>query len=135
MWNGNGSSEGGANIFVTTQHTDTEVAMQMWPLLLPLHFELADKWIKFAEVTLWQMLSVEDIVVCHTHTPVRFTHTQKQELKVVTKDVWDMILEFAYNVKPDLSDWEDDGAWYAPAGWFALRPFLLFPPYLIAAEL
>lgn len=36
---------------------------------------------------------------------------QKQPCKQVAKDLWDQLLEFATDIKPDLSNWSDDGAW------------------------
>jgi len=32
-------------------------------------------------------------------------------MKAVSRDVWDQCLEFSREIKPDLSNWEDDGAW------------------------
>jgi len=32
-------------------------------------------------------------------------------LKMVTKDLWDQFYEFGVDIKPDLSNWADDGAW------------------------
>ncbi|KAH9948111.1 DUF298-domain-containing protein [Amylocystis lapponica] len=36
---------------------------------------------------------------------------EKGTYKGVTKDLWNMMLEFCRSVKPDLSDYEADGAW------------------------
>jgi len=32
-------------------------------------------------------------------------------MKAVSRDVWDQCLEFSREIRSDLSNWEDDGAW------------------------
>jgi len=63
---------------------DTPIALTMWGIVLPRHFKLIDQWKKFI---------------------------QKQELKQVSRDLWDMLFEFGKDIKADLSNWEDNGAW------------------------
>jgi len=63
---------------------DTPVAINMWNIVLPKHFKLLEHWKKFIA---------------------------KQELKQVSRDLWDMLFEFGKDIKPDLSNWEDNGAW------------------------
>jgi len=62
----------------------TEVAMQMWTLVLGERFPRLARWTTFLE---------------------------KEGVRAVTKDVWDMLLTFANDVEPDLSNYDDDGAW------------------------
>ena len=63
----------------------TEVALQMWTLVLGgERFSRLARWTAFLE---------------------------KEGVRAVTKDVWDMLLTFATDVETDLSNYDDDGAW------------------------
>ena len=63
-----------------------EVARQMWQLTLgPRHAEPLERWLEFV---------------------------QAKGIKVVTKDVWDMLLTFLNDVsQEDMADYDDEGAW------------------------
>jgi len=62
-----------------------EVAQQMWQLTLgPRHPDPLERWLEFI---------------------------QAKGIKVVTKDVWDMLLTFLLDVKEDMADYDDEGAW------------------------
>jgi DCN1-like protein 1/2 len=63
-----------------------EVARQMWQLTLgPRHAEPLERWLEFV---------------------------QAKGIKVVTKDVWDMLLTFLNDVSQgDMADYDDEGAW------------------------
>jgi len=61
-------------------------AVDMWNLVLPKHFPLLPKFLKFLE---------------------------SQGTKTVSQDLWTMLYEFARDVKPDLSNYDADGAWPA----------------------
>jgi len=65
---------------------DASVAVDMWNLVMTSHFPLLPKWIKFLE---------------------------SQNQKTVSQDLWTMAFEFARDVKPDLSNYDPDGAWPA----------------------
>ena len=64
-----------------------EMAAELWKLLLPLYGNdaLADNWINFVE----------------NHCPK----------KAITKDVWNMVFELVVSTEPDLSNYDEDGAW------------------------
>lgn len=62
----------------------TEVAMQMWELTLDSRFPRLALWGEFLA---------------------------NQKVRAVTKDVWDMLYEFATGVDENLSDYDEDGAW------------------------
>jgi DCN1-like protein 1/2 len=64
---------------------DKDVALEMWNTVLEGHFPLLEKWLNFA--------------------------VKQPGMKTVTKDLWEQLYEFARDVKPDLSNWEDNGAW------------------------
>lgn len=61
-----------------------EVAKQMWQLTLKDRFHHMDTW---------------------------FTFLGTQDVKCVTKDVWEMLGTFATDVADDMSDYDEDGAW------------------------
>lgn len=72
---------------------DAEDAINNWELLLPGRFRLLDKWLEFVKGKF-----------------------EAEDLKVVSRDLWQMTLEFANDldqqqVKDDLSNYEDSGAW------------------------
>jgi len=61
-----------------------EMCVEFWKLLLTAHFPLLDQWIHFVE------------------TRVK---------NAISKDTWMMLYDLATQVKPDLSDYDSDGAW------------------------
>jgi len=63
---------------------DAETASDMWGLVLGNHFALLPKWIKFF---------------------------QDSKTNTVTKDIWNQLLDFAFQVKGGLQNWQDDGSW------------------------
>jgi len=63
---------------------DLDFAMDVWAVILPPHFPLLQQFLDFLT-------------------------TQKN--KHVTKDLWDQTLEFAREVRSDLSNFDDSGAW------------------------
>jgi len=65
---------------------EKDQAVDLWRLILdPSKFALCEKWISFVE--------------------------RDKDLKMVSKDLWDQVYEFGVDIKPDLSNWADDGAW------------------------
>jgi len=64
-----------------------EMACQLWQLLLPLYGNraLGDKWI--------------DYVAQHSSKPA------------ISKDTWQMVFDLVTTCRPDLSDFDEDGAW------------------------
>merc|ERR1719478_1512509 len=61
-----------------------EMCIEFWKLLLKDHFALLDQWIAFVE----------------------------QRVKnAISKDTWMMLYDLATQVKPDLSDYDMNGAW------------------------
>eukprot|EP01071_Lankesteria_metandrocarpae_P007201 Lankesteria_metandrocarpae@DN4612_c1_g1_i1.p2 len=63
---------------------DVEIAVELWKLLLRPHFSLLPDWLDFV--------------------------TEKK-FASISKDVWLTLLDFARVVKPDLSDYDAQGAW------------------------
>jgi len=61
-----------------------EMCVEFWKLLLKEHFPLLDKWIVFVEAR------------CKN---------------AISKDTWMMLYDLATQVKPDLSDYDVNGAW------------------------
>lgn len=61
-----------------------EAAVALWQLLLPPHFPLLGDWCRFME---------------------------ERGPKMVTRDTWTLLLQFARQVKVDLSNYDEDGAW------------------------
>lgn len=61
-----------------------EMCVEFWKLLLKDHFALLDKWLAFVEI--------------------RCKHD-------ISRDTWTMLYDLATQVKPDLSDYDTDGAW------------------------
>lgn len=61
-----------------------EMCIEFWKLLLKDHFALLDQWIAFVEAKVKNAIS---------------------------KDTWNMLYDLATQVKPDLSDYDADGAW------------------------
>ena len=62
-----------------------EMAIGLWQLLLPGKFALLDEWCTFL--------------------------TDDREPRPVPKDVWNMLLDFSKEVKPDLSNYDPYGSW------------------------
>jgi len=61
-----------------------EMCIEFWKLLLREHFALLDEWIAFVE---------------------------KRVKNAISKDTWMMLYDLATQVKPDLSDYDMNGAW------------------------
>lgn len=61
-----------------------EVAMGLWDLLLPKKFPLLQDWLQFV---------------------------QSKGVKGVSRDTWNLLLDFAETVNADLSSYDEDGAW------------------------
>eukprot|EP00933_Yihiella_yeosuensis_P019393 TRINITY_DN15737_c0_g1_i2.p1 TRINITY_DN15737_c0_g1~~TRINITY_DN15737_c0_g1_i2.p1 ORF type:complete len:261 (+),score=50.21 TRINITY_DN15737_c0_g1_i2:100-882(+) len=61
-----------------------ETCVEFWKLLLPPHFALLDKWLEFVEAKVKNAIS---------------------------RDTWMMLYDLATQVKPDLSDYDVNGAW------------------------
>lgn len=59
-----------------------EAAIALWQLLLPPHFPLLSDWCRFME---------------------------ERGPKLVTRDTWTLLLQFARQIKPDLSNYDEDG--------------------------
>jgi len=63
-------------------------AVALWTLLLGKRWALCEKWCNFYKNSL-----------------------DSREHKIVTKDLWAQLYEFSTNIKPDLSNYDLDGAW------------------------
>eukprot|EP00462_Mataza_sp_D1_P001666 CAMPEP_0175096088 /NCGR_PEP_ID=MMETSP0086_2-20121207/4536_1 /TAXON_ID=136419 /ORGANISM="Unknown Unknown, Strain D1" /LENGTH=195 /DNA_ID=CAMNT_0016369447 /DNA_START=208 /DNA_END=795 /DNA_ORIENTATION=- len=63
---------------------DKEQALEVWSIVLNGHFPLLDKFLAFME---------------------------KNEENHINADLWNQVYDFAAEIRPDLSNWEDDGAW------------------------
>jgi len=63
---------------------DLEPAIEFIRIVLPQHFPLCNEFLEFIK---------------------------GQKLKSITADVWNQLFEFARDIKPDLSNYEVDGAW------------------------
>mmetsp|Transcript_806 Transcript_806/g.1556 ORF Transcript_806/g.1556 Transcript_806/m.1556 type:complete len:256 (-) Transcript_806:420-1187(-) len=63
---------------------DKEQAVDVWKVVLAGHFPLLDKFVAFME---------------------------QHEEQHVNEDLWNQVYDFACEITPDLSNWEDDGAW------------------------
>lgn len=61
-----------------------DLCIEFWKLLLRPHFSLLDRWIVFVE---------------------------ERVKNAISKDTWLMLYDLATQVKPDLSDYDSDGAW------------------------
>jgi len=61
-----------------------DMCVEFWKLLLAQHFALLDKWIAFVE---------------------------ERVKNAISKDTWMMLYDLATQVKPDLSDYDMNGAW------------------------
>jgi len=64
---------------------------------------------KEAAVELWKQV-LDPTKAPHVHKFVAFVE-KDASVKMVTKDLWDQFYEFGVDIKPDLSNWADDGAW------------------------
>lgn len=60
------------------------MAIALWQLLLKGRFELLDQWCTF---------------------------TKEKYGKAISRDTWNLLLEFVRNVHSDLSNYDEDGAW------------------------
>lgn len=61
-----------------------ELAIGLWELLLPTHFHWRRHWIQFV---------------------------RKNSRSVVARDLWLQVLDFGHQIKPDLSNFDENGAW------------------------
>jgi len=64
---------------------------------------------KDSAVELWRQI-MDSSKSPHLHKFLEFVE-KDGSLKMVTKDLWDQFYEFGVDIKPDLSNWSDDGAW------------------------
>ena len=62
-----------------------EYAITMWRLLLKERCSFLEEWVEFMET--------------------------QSKVKAVTKDTWNMLLDFIEHTNSDLTNYEDDGAW------------------------
>lgn len=63
-----------------------EMAIPMFQLVFAGRWEMLDKWVAFLE-------------------------SKRADLKSCSRDSWVLALDFATNIKTDLSNWDDDGSW------------------------
>jgi len=70
-----------------------ESAIELWTIVLKEQWPLVDKWCRFIQ------------------GEVEKAKKKEGGMKAVSRDVWDQCLEFSREIRPDLSNWEDDGAW------------------------
>ncbi|KAG7379106.1 Scaffold-type E3 ligase [Phytophthora boehmeriae] len=61
-----------------------DLAIGLWELLLPGHFHWRRHWIRFC---------------------------RKNSRSVVARDLWLQVLDFGHQIKPDLSNFDENGAW------------------------
>lgn len=61
-----------------------DVAVELWKLLLPGYFPHSKHWVAFV------------------------TNHSKNS---ISKDLWQQVLEFGSNISPDLSNYDENGAW------------------------
>lgn len=64
---------------------------------------------KESAIELWRQV-LDPTKFAHLHKFLDFVE-KDTSLKTVTKDLWDQVYEFGVDIKPDLSNWSDDGAW------------------------
>lgn len=76
-----------------------ETAIEMWKLLLKDKFLLLDKWLEFLEVG----------IHLSSGGPLDLWNIQDEKPKTVSKDLWNQLLDFAIDVKPDLSNYDPNG--------------------------
>ena len=62
----------------------TDVAIELWRLLLAPHFSLLDEWIEF---------------------------TKSYGRKVISRDTWLQLNEFCKNIRTDFANYDENGAW------------------------
>eukprot|EP00472_Partenskyella_glossopodia_P013797 CAMPEP_0197521596 /NCGR_PEP_ID=MMETSP1318-20131121/6848_1 /TAXON_ID=552666 /ORGANISM="Partenskyella glossopodia, Strain RCC365" /LENGTH=220 /DNA_ID=CAMNT_0043073653 /DNA_START=191 /DNA_END=850 /DNA_ORIENTATION=- len=63
---------------------DTEIAVAVWDVIMKEKFSLLDKWLEFLN----------------------------QETKPkVNRDLWNQLVDFAFFIKDDFSNWDPEGAW------------------------
>jgi hypothetical protein len=119
----------------------TPIATQMWELTLKERFAQFDAWCAFLDEKARAAPRRTPSALCQctpsprvrlaparrglrvlraataawTRRPTRRTaaahRARAQSIKVVTKDVWDMLLTFVNDVDADMSNYDDDGAW------------------------
>ena len=65
---------------------DQESAVSYWELLLADKFDNFKPWCEFLD-------------------------EKKSEHKFISRDTWNLLLDLATQVKPDFSDFDEDGAW------------------------
>ncbi|GMF38197.1 unnamed protein product [Phytophthora fragariaefolia] len=61
-----------------------DLAVGLWELLLPGHFHWRCHWLQFV---------------------------RKHSRSVVSKDLWLQVLDFGHQIKPDMSNYDENGAW------------------------
>ncbi|KUF90833.1 hypothetical protein AM588_10002778 [Phytophthora nicotianae] len=61
-----------------------ELAIGLWDLLLPGHFHWRRHWLQYV---------------------------RENSRSVVSKDLWLQVLDFGHQIKPDLSNYDENGAW------------------------
>jgi len=71
---------------------EAETALDMWSTVLS-DWPLTEKWLQFIQ------------------KEAAKAKRKEGGMKAVSRDVWDQIFEFSREIKPDLSNWEDGGAW------------------------
>jgi len=74
---------------------DAEVAVDMWNTVMKDQWPLTSQWCRFIQ------------------GEVEKAKKKKEGMKAVSRDVWDQCLEFSWEVNPDLSNWDEGGAFPA----------------------
>jgi hypothetical protein len=82
---------------------DKDVALSIWDQLLPGHFPLLPQWLEFYNKSGGKTV--------RTIQPTPIIHHPTLFFFQVTRDLWDQVYDFGRDIKPDLSNWVDDGAW------------------------
>ncbi|KAG7377067.1 Scaffold-type E3 ligase [Phytophthora pseudosyringae] len=68
----------------TQKSLSLELAIGLWDLLLPGHFHWRRHWLQYV---------------------------RENSRNVVSKDLWLQVLDFGHQIKPDLSNYDENGAW------------------------